>query len=382
MPSNTFQPEGVEPDAYSHTTVILIVFLSNKEHQGIEHVHIDLVVWCEECRLYMQNGILPFMEFIEANLQKVQDKHAENKDPGRVHSYSLLVANYGGVMAVPTDPLYCLVYPTVYNTGVEDQNHFNTAASPSVLHTCSCICHTLLQHADMEPVCPRTYKGSHLIIPHGAQYRTLFPEIAAPHNHRGLLIDHNTGELYPMASAGDFCLVDPIFPGSPGDSLLLKEDDLAQLKRKGFCIPIYKEEKLQPTVPKEDKHKSPCTKENAPSSSHREEESHKTTGRNSEASSPWAPDSSTRENAPPQPRTMTLKNTGPPPPSTGTGLTVTKAASTDLIRRAAALPASTVCHHLHVPALGNAHGRNLMLKNPPICPVRTHMSTTGARLRV
>ena len=149
----------------------------------------------------------------------------------------------------------------------------------------------LLQHADMEPVCRRTYKDSHLIIPHGAQYTTLFPEITVPCNHQGPLIDHNTGEPYPMAATGDFCFMDPIFPGSPGDSLLFKEDDLARLKRKGFCIPIYKEDKPQPTVPKEDKHKSPCTKENAPSSSHREEESHKTSGRNSGASSPWAPDS-------------------------------------------------------------------------------------------
>ena len=86
------------------------------------------------------------------------------------------------------------------------------------------------------------------------------------------------------------------------------------------------------------------------------------------------------ENAPPQPRTMTLKNTGPPPPSTRTGLAVTKAASADLTRRAGALLASMLCHHLHMLALGNAHRRNLVLKNPPTCPVRAHMSTTGAHL--
>ena len=51
-----------------------------------------------------------------------------------------------------------------------------------------------------------------------------------PHNHWGLLIDPNTGELYPMATVGDFCLVDLLFPGSPGDSLLFKEDDLNRLK--------------------------------------------------------------------------------------------------------------------------------------------------------
>ena len=143
----------------------------------------------------------------------------------------------------------------------------------------------------MDPVCQRTYEGGRLIIPHGTQYRTLLPEIVVPCNHQGLLIDHNTGEPYPMVTAGYFCLVDPIFPGSPGDSFLFKEDDLTQLKRKGFCIPTCREEKPQPTVPKEDKHMSPCTKENAPSSSHREKESCKTSSRNSEASSSQAPDS-------------------------------------------------------------------------------------------
>ena len=133
---------------------------------------------------------------------------------------------------------------------------------------------------DIDPVHQRLYEGGHLIIPCGTQYRTLFLEIVMPHNLQGPLIDINTGEPYPMAAVGDFCLVDSIFPGSPGDSLLFKEDDLTRLKRKGFCISTYREEKPQPTVPKEDKHKSPHTMENAPSCSHREEESWKTSSRN------------------------------------------------------------------------------------------------------
>ena len=93
-----------------------------------------------------------------------------------------------------------------------------------------------------------------------------------------------------MATMGDFWLMDRLFPGSPGDSLLFKEDDLHRLKRKGFHVSTYIEEKPQPTVPKEDKHKSPHTKENAPSSSQKEE-SHKTSGRNSGTLSPQASDS-------------------------------------------------------------------------------------------
>ena len=93
-----------------------------------------------------------------------------------------------------------------------------------------------------------------------------------------------------MATTGDFCLMDPIFPGSPGDSFLFKEDDFNRLKRKGFCVSIYREEKSPPTVPREDKLKSPHIKENAPSSSCKEEESCKSS-RNSGASSPRVPDS-------------------------------------------------------------------------------------------
>ena len=264
------------------------VFLSDEEHQGIKHMHTGLVVHHEECHLYMQDKILPFVKSIGVDLKKVRDRHAQNKDPGGLNSYALLVANYGGVMAIPTDPPCCLVYPTVYNDDTEDQNHFNTAASPSGMCTCTCMCHALL---DKDPVHQRTYEGSHLIIPHRAQYWTLFPEIITPRNHWGLLIDHNTGEPYPMAAMGDFCLMDPLFPGNPGDSLLFKEDDLNRLKRKGFRISTYREEKPQPTIPKEDKHKSPCVQENALSSSHKEEESRKTSDRNSGASSPQAPDS-------------------------------------------------------------------------------------------
>ena len=128
----------------------------------------------------------------------------------------------------------------------------------------------------MDPVHQKTYEGGCLIIPCRTQCRTLFLEIIVPCNHWGPLIDHNTGEPYPMAAAADFCLMDPIFPGSPGDSLLLKENDLTQLKRKGFCVSTYRSEKPQPTVPKEDKHKSSHAKEKALSSSCREEESHKT----------------------------------------------------------------------------------------------------------
>ena len=118
------------------------------------------------------------------------------------------------------------------------------------------MCCSLLQLTDKDPKNRRTFEGSHLIVTHGAQYWSLFPEITVPCNHRGLLIDATTGEPYPMAVAGDFCLEDAFFPGSPGDSLLFNEDDLSRFKRKGFCVSTYREEKPMPTTSTEDKHQS------------------------------------------------------------------------------------------------------------------------------
>ena len=82
----------------------------------------------------------------------------------------------------------------------------------------------------------------------------------------------------------------PSFQAVLETSLSFKEDNLTRLKRKGFHVSTYREEKPQPAIPKEDKHQSPHIKENVPSSSHKEEP-HKTSSRNSEALSPQAPDS-------------------------------------------------------------------------------------------
>ena len=145
---NCFQPKA---DLYSSSNAILLVFLSDEEHQAIQHMHIGLVVHHSGSNLYTKEGILFFVKSIEVDLAKVMDRCAHNKDAGGVCLYTLLVANYGSVMAIPTDPLYCLMYPTMYNNGVEDQTHFNTAASPSGMHTHICMCHYLLQLMDKDP---------------------------------------------------------------------------------------------------------------------------------------------------------------------------------------------------------------------------------------
>ena len=173
------------------------MFHSDREHKGVELIFIGLVVHCKESSIYMQADILTFMKSIEVDLKKVRDMCEEGLDPGRRHSYCLLLTNYGSIMAILKDPPYCLVYPIVYHKNVEDPSHFNTSASSSGMQTHACMYCTLLKHVDMEPLHQRTFKGSHLIIPHGMQYRTLFPEIVALCNHQGPLIDPDMNEPSP-----------------------------------------------------------------------------------------------------------------------------------------------------------------------------------------
>ena len=246
---NCFQPEEMPSD-----TTILVVFFSDAKHTTIQHIHLSLVVCHISCNLYGQSEILPFIMFIEKDLEKARQRHDEGRDPGRVHSYAMLVTNFSGIMAVPTDPPYCLVYSIVYNDNIatQNQNHFNTAGSPSGVCTHNFMCCALLQHADLTEAHKQKYEGNRFTVPCGAQYKTLFPEITMLHNHQGLLINHNSQKPYPMFMVRDFCLVDKVFLGTPRDSLLFDSEDLTRLKRKGYQVFTFKE-KLPSSSSKKEK---------------------------------------------------------------------------------------------------------------------------------
>ena len=89
------------------------------------------------------------------------------KDPGGIHSYAMLVSNFGGIMAVPMDHPSCLVYPAIYSDDIatKNQNHFNTMGSPPGLRTRTCICHASLQDTDLTEAHKWKYNGSCLIVP-------------------------------------------------------------------------------------------------------------------------------------------------------------------------------------------------------------------------
>ena len=223
----TFMPSVVEGTLkLSGTTAILLVFKVDDQHEKITDVYVGLIVCCIESHLYAPEKIFDFVSDIEVNLKVVHDALKAGGDPGKRHAFCLFVNNYGGMMSVPRDLPYCLIYPMNYVKDVE-LDHFNTHNNPAGTHLHHCICHATLQYMNDNPHHHREYGGSHLILPHGAQYKErLFPEILEPQNHWGPLTDPVTREPFPMKLVGDFKSTDPIFKGCCGDSFLYSDVDL------------------------------------------------------------------------------------------------------------------------------------------------------------
>ena len=208
------------------SSAILLIFQGDDQHEQITDVYIGLVVLCIESHLYAPEKILDFMSDIEVNLKVAHDALKAGCDLGKRHAFCLFVNKYGGVMSVPMDLPYCLIYPTSYVKDVEP-NHFDTHNNPAGTHLHCYICHTTLQYMNEDPHYHRAYGGSHLILPHGAQYKEqLFSEILEPWNHQVLFIDPITKEPFPMKLMGDFRSMDPIFKGCYGDLLLYSDMDL------------------------------------------------------------------------------------------------------------------------------------------------------------
>ena len=178
----------------------------------------------------------------------------------------------------------------VYDEEAKDQTYFNTSGSPLGMHTSVCICCSLLHLTNMEPEHRSSLKGSHMLVPHGTQFKHLLPEITVPCNHRVPLINHNTGKPYPMVPVGDFCLIDCFFPRYPRDSLLYYKDELSQLCKRRYSIPTYQAETHKSTSTKKETSKSPYAKEDTHKPSNIKEEPCKSSSKASRTSSPWATD--------------------------------------------------------------------------------------------
>ena len=154
----------------SGTTAILLIFQADDQHERITDIHVGLVICRVESRLYTPDQILDFVADIEVDLKAVHDALKAGGDPGKRPAFCLFVSNYGGAMSIPTDLPYCLIYPTSYMRDMEP-DHFNTHNNPSRTCLHHCICHATLQHMNDNPNQHREYARSHLILPHGAQYK-------------------------------------------------------------------------------------------------------------------------------------------------------------------------------------------------------------------
>ena len=222
-----FMPSVVEGALkLSGMTAIFLIFQADDQHEKITDVYIGLAVCHVESHLYAQGKILDFVSDIEVNLKVVRNALKAQGDPGKRRAFCLFVNNYGGIMSVPMDLPYCLIYPTSYVKDVEP-DHFDTHNNPARTCLHCCICCPTLQYMNDDSCYCRAYGRSHLILPHGAQYKEqLFPEILKPWNHQVLLIDPITKEPFPMELVGDFRSTDPIFKGCYGDSFLYSDVDL------------------------------------------------------------------------------------------------------------------------------------------------------------
>ena len=257
-------PRSEGPPKLSETTAILLVFQADSQHEEITDVYMGLIVHRVKSRLYTLDQILDFIKDIEVNHQVACDALKARGNPSKRRTFCLFDSNFGGAMFIPTDLPYCLVYPTSYIRDA-DPDHFDT--HNNLAGTClhHCVCHTTLQYSNDEPKECTNYTGSHLILPHRAQYNDpLFPSILKPWNHHGLLIDSAMREPYPMEMVGDFCAVDPIFKGCYGDSLLYSDADLHQLRWWGIHLPAFQGEIPMPLAPSYQQVREPAVTKQSP----------------------------------------------------------------------------------------------------------------------
>ena len=135
----------------SRMTAILLVFQADNQHEKMIDIYIGLVVRCVESCLYAPEKILDFVSNIEVNLKAACDALNVGGDLGKRHAFCLFVNNYGGIMLIPTNLPYCLIYPRSYVKDMEP-DHFDTHNNPARTCLHHCICHTTLQYMNDNPV--------------------------------------------------------------------------------------------------------------------------------------------------------------------------------------------------------------------------------------
>ena len=103
-----------------------------------------------------------------------------------------------------------------------------------------CVCHKLIQWANLHKKWETIKGGSCFLLPCGAKYDdNLLSRLIRPQNHRSLLVDPITAQPYPMVEVGSFTMQDPLFPGTAGDSYVYWRDAWKWLEERGYQVLKY-----------------------------------------------------------------------------------------------------------------------------------------------
>ena len=145
-------------------------------------------------------------------------------------------------MVPPMEPLYCLMYLICFfnDTPTDLRNQLHTDLLPPGLCCRECVCHRLIQRANLHEKWETIMGGSHFLLPHRAQYDdNLLPQLIRPQNHRILLMDPVTAQSYPLVEVGSFTIQDPLFPGTVGDGYVYWGDAQKWLEERGYRVLKY-----------------------------------------------------------------------------------------------------------------------------------------------
>ena len=227
----------------SKETAILLLFISNASYTDIEYVHIELVMIRWGYKVGNQASIVPYISFIQNQLVEMRARAQTRKSSlPQACSFCLFVEDYESMMALPTEPPYCLVYPIHFfndmPTDLSNQHHMDLF--PPGLCCWECVCHQLIQRANLHEKWETIMGGSHFLLPHRAQYNdNLHPWLIRPWNHRSLLVDPIMAQHYPLVEVGSFTMQDPLLPGTARDSYVYWGDARQWLEQRGYQVLKY-----------------------------------------------------------------------------------------------------------------------------------------------
>ena len=159
-----FCPKDASSMKASKETAILLLFISNASYTDIEYIHIRLVMICRGYKVGDQASIVLYVSFIQNQLAETHTRAQTRKSfLSQSHSFCLFVEDYESMMAPPTEPPYCLVYPIhFFNDMPADlRNQLHMDLFPPGLRCWECVCCRLIQWANLHEKWETIMGGSH-----------------------------------------------------------------------------------------------------------------------------------------------------------------------------------------------------------------------------